>query len=44
MTCDAVLLVVVFVDRSNPEFEVIHIISARKVVSFQEQVYEEQIG
>jgi hypothetical protein len=33
MTCNLVLVVVVFVDRSEPAVEIIHIISARKAVA-----------
>ena len=39
-----VLVVVVFVDRSEPSVEVIHIISARKAVAYEESIYEDQIG
>jgi uncharacterized DUF497 family protein len=43
MTLDLVLVVVVFVDRSDPLFEVIHIISARKAVAYEQSIYEDQI-
>jgi uncharacterized protein len=39
-----VLLVVVFVDRSKPSGEIIHIISARKAVAYEESIYDDQIG
>lgn len=39
MTQDLVLLLVVFVDRRNPETEVIHIISARKAEKYEETIY-----
>ena len=38
------LLLVVFVDRSEPDVEVIHIMSARKAESEEEKIYEEQIS
>jgi uncharacterized DUF497 family protein len=44
MTRNAALLLVVFVDHSNPDIEIIHIISARKGEAIEEQAYEEQIG
>jgi hypothetical protein len=44
LTRSLVLLLVVFVDRSNAEVEVIHIISARKGESVEEAIYEEQIS
>ena len=37
-----VLLLVVFVDRSEPDVEVIHLISARKAVGYEESIYEDQ--
>ena len=43
MTLHLVLVVVVFVDRSEPSGEVIHIISARKAVAYEESIYEDQI-
>jgi uncharacterized DUF497 family protein len=44
MTCGLVLVVAVFVDRSEPEVEIIHIISARKAVAYEQSIYEDQIG
>jgi uncharacterized protein len=44
MTKDLVLLLVVFVDRSNPEVEIFHIISARKAVQYEEDIYAAQIN
>ena len=44
MTCSLVLVVVVFVDRGEPEVEIIHIISARKGVAYEQSIYEDQIG
>jgi hypothetical protein len=44
MTEKLVLLLVVFVDRSTEGVEIIHIISARKGESIEEQIYEEQIS
>ncbi len=43
MTLDLTLVVVVFVDRSAPRIEVIHIISARKAVAYEQSIYEDQI-
>ena|ERR1035437_9298037 len=37
-----VLLLVVFVDRSRPDEEIIHIISARKATAYEKSVYEDQ--
>ena len=42
MSGELVLLLVVFVDRSSPGEEVIHIISARKATAYEESVYEDQ--
>lgn len=42
MTQNVVLLLVVFVDRSRPEIEIIHIISARKAEQYEQSVYEDQ--
>ena len=42
MTRDLVLLLVVFVDRSEPDVEVIHLISARKAVSYEKSIYQDQ--
>jgi uncharacterized DUF497 family protein len=44
MTRNLVLVVVVFVDRSEPAAEIIHIISARKAVAYEQSIYEDQIG
>ena len=43
MTLQLVLVVVVFVDRGQPSEEVIHIISARKAVAYEQSIYEDQI-
>ena len=42
MTRGLVLLLVVFVDRSEPGFEVVHIISVRKAVAYEQSTYEDQ--
>jgi uncharacterized DUF497 family protein len=42
MTQNLVLLLVVFVDRSEPDAEVIHPISARRAVDYEENIYEDQ--
>jgi uncharacterized DUF497 family protein len=42
MTQRSVLVVVVFVDRSQRGVEIIHIISARKAVAYEESIYEDQ--
>lgn len=44
MTRRSLLVVVVFVDRSQPEVEIIHIISARKAVAYEESIYQDQLG
>ena len=44
MTHHLVLLLVVFVDRSNPDIEVFQIISARKAVQYEKDIYAAQIG
>jgi len=44
MTGKLVLLLVVFVDRSNTGIEITHIISARKGEAVEEAIYEEQVG
>jgi len=44
MTRNLQLLVVVFVDHSEVDREVIHIISARKAVAYEQKIYEVQIG
>ena len=36
------LLLVVFVDRSRPDEEVVHIISARKATAYEKSAYEDQ--
>src|SRR4051794_17916741 len=42
MTKRLLLLLVVFVDRSNADEEVIHIIPARKAQAYEESAYEDQ--
>ena len=42
MTRRLVLLVVVFVDRSQPNVDVIHLISARKAVDYEKSIYNDQ--
>ena len=42
MTRKMVLLLVVFVDRRPPGVEVIHLISARKAVDYEESIYQDQ--
>jgi uncharacterized DUF497 family protein len=42
MTGNLVLLLVVFVDRSQPNTEVTHLISARKAVDYEESIYKDQ--
>ncbi len=42
MTRRLVVLLVVFVDRRQPDFEVIHLISARKAVDYEESIYNDQ--
>jgi uncharacterized DUF497 family protein len=44
MTRNQALVVCVFVDRSEPGVEVIHNISARKAVAYEQSIYEQQIG
>jgi hypothetical protein len=44
MTRNLVLVVVVFVDCSEPAVEIIHIISARKAVAYEQSIYEDQTG
>lgn len=44
MTRDLRLLAIVFVDRSEGDVEIIHIISARKAVAYEQSIYEDQIG
>jgi uncharacterized DUF497 family protein len=42
MTKRLVLLMVVFVDRTNADEEVIHIVSARKAQAYEESAYQDQ--
>ncbi len=42
VTRNLVLLLVVFVDRREPDAEVIHFISARKAVDYEKNIYEDQ--
>jgi hypothetical protein len=42
MTRSLVLLLVVFVDRREPDAEIIHLISARKAVDYEERIYKDQ--
>jgi uncharacterized protein len=42
MTRRLVLLLVVFVDRCEPDVEVIHLISARTAVDYEESIYNDQ--
>lgn len=42
MTRNLLLLLVVFVDRAEPDAEIIHLISARKVVDYEESIYKDQ--
>ena len=42
MTRGLIVLLVVFVDRSEPDLEVLRIISARKAVSYEKNIYEDQ--
>src|SRR6266404_1275983 len=42
MTRRLVLLLVVFVDRRQPDAEVIHLISARKAVDYEKSIYNDQ--
>ena len=44
MTRALALLVVVFTDRSKQDVEIIHIISARKAVAYEQSIYEDQIS
>jgi len=44
MTRKLQLLVVVFVEQSDADTEVIHIISARKAVAYEQRIYEAQIS
>jgi uncharacterized DUF497 family protein len=42
MTRKLMLLLVVFVDRGEPDVEVIHLISARKAVDYEKSIYQDQ--
>ena len=42
MTRKLVLLLVVFVDRRQSDVDVIHLISARKAVDYEESIYNDQ--
>jgi uncharacterized DUF497 family protein len=42
MTRGLVLLLIVFIDRRQPDVEVIHVISARKAVDYEESIYNDQ--
>ena len=42
MTRNLVLLLVVFVDRGQPDRDVVHLISARKAVAYEESIYNDQ--
>ena len=42
MTRKRVLLLVVFVDRGQPDRDVIHLISARKAGDYEESIYNDQ--
>ena len=42
MTRSLLLLLCVFVDRSEPDSEVIHLISARKAIDYEKSFYEDQ--
>ena len=42
MTRKLVLLLVVFVERGQPDVDVIHLISARKAVNYEESIYNDQ--
>jgi uncharacterized DUF497 family protein len=44
MTKGLVLLLVIYVDHSNPDREIIRIISARKAEAFEVSLYEDQIS
>ena len=44
MTRRLVMLLAVFVDRSQPGVEVIHLISARKAVDYEESIYNDQFS
>jgi uncharacterized DUF497 family protein len=42
ITRNLILLLVVFVDRSQPDGEIIHLISARKAVNYEQSIYQDQ--
>ena len=42
MTGKLVLLLVVFVERHQSDVEIIHLISARKAVDYDESIYNDQ--
>ena len=42
MTRRLLLLLVVFVDRRDPDAEVIHLISARQAIDYEKSIYEDQ--
>jgi uncharacterized DUF497 family protein len=42
MTSNVVLLLVVFVDRTEDGTENIHIVAARKAVDYEQSAYEDQ--
>ena len=42
MTRRLVLLLVVFVDRRQPDVDVVHQISSRKAVDYEESIYNDQ--
>jgi uncharacterized protein len=44
MTRNLVLIVAVFVDRRGPLVDIVHIISARKAVAYEQSIYEDQLG
>jgi len=42
MTGSTVLLLVVFVDRSDPDVEILRIVSARKANDYERSAYQDQ--
>ena len=42
LTRKLLLLLVVFVDRSQPDLEILHLISARKAVDYEKSIYNDQ--
>jgi uncharacterized DUF497 family protein len=44
LTRNAVLLLVVFVDRTEADIEIVRIISARKADDYERKAYEDQFG